>query len=165
MYYSEKQAFKYSMKWYIVSAVLLLMIVGMLLILLFNMNELDNAVLVILILIPIMLVGIFSYVSSLELSIKIAKDHLSYRLVPIFNEWKHISSSDIHSFEVKNLSASHQMTPQAQGKINWIGKHKRYVLLGKSFLALQLAENSKVTLSTLDGEKIKLAMQELMNRQ
>lgn len=165
MYYSEKQTFKYSVNWYIVSAAMLLSTTALLLMLLFNIKELDTSGILALTIIPLVLTGAFVYISTLELSIKIDKNRLSYRLVPLFSDWKHIIRRDIVSFEVKKIDATSSVKKQSKSKASWIGKHKRFILLGKQLLELDLDENAKVTLSTLHGVKIKVAMQELMNPQ
>jgi len=153
----------YSRKWYMLSALLFMLMTALIIMLFINIKELDIIVLVVLTIIPVILMGAFVYISTLELSIKIDKNRLSYRIVPLFNEWKYIIRQDIISFEVKNFDKMGRMTTPPKNNISWIGKHKHFIILGKHLLELQLAENRKVTLSTLHAEKINIAMQELIN--
>ena len=164
MRYTEKQSMKYSQKWYVLSAVIFLMIVALLVLLITKMDELDTIGIIVLSAMPVIMVGVFTFISLLELNIEIDNHQIKYKVNPLSSDWTSISKSDIVSYSIQNRTFSSVMKYQATHKVRWIGKNKRFVLLGKHFLVIQMTENRQLIMSTCQPDKIKAAMQGLMNQ-
>ena len=164
MQYSETQSLKHSPKWYLLSAVIFMIIASLLLLLFTNIQELDAVGIVTLSLIPFILIAVFMYISALELNVIIDTNNISYQLIPLFNEWAHISKRNLISYQVYEMSnVSISTKVYSKNKIRWIGKNKRFIILGNHLLELNLTDNRKIIFSTRYPEKINGIMQQLMN--
>jgi len=163
MRYTEKQSMKYSPKWYVLSAVIFLMIAALLILLVTKMEELDTLGIIVLSAMPVIMIGVFVYLSSLELEIEIDDHGIKYKVPPMFSEWTHISKKEINSFEVDGGTVSANRKLHSKHKLRWIGKSKRFIVLGKHLLELKMTENRKLILSTLCPKKVEIVMKELMN--
>lgn len=163
MRYSESQTMKYSGKWYLLSFVIFIAISGLSILLLINIKEIDIVGLIILSLMPILLIGVFIYLSLLELNIIIDDHGISYKMNPLFDHWKHISKRDVLSYRLISANFS-EARNNSKNKTMWIGKNKRFMVLGTHLLELSLSNNRKVGLSTCCPNKIEKGIQQLLNK-
>jgi len=164
MTYSENQIFKYSGKWYFMTGVFLMMIIGVLVILIDQHNTMETPVLVMLAFIPVILTGIFAYISLLELNIRIDDHGMSYKVIPLFSEWRFVQKKELKSYQINQGDIKTQLKMSSKRKMRWIGRDKQFIVLGKGLVVLNLVNNRSITLSTLHPTKIDQAIAGLMNK-
>lgn len=164
MRHSENQVMKYSGKWYLLTSILTVFIVGIIVILTKSFEQMEPAGLIVLSIMPIIFIVIFIFISLLELNIRIDEHGIRYKLIPFFSEWRSIQKRELESYEISGGDLATTMKLHSKNKINWIGKHKRFIVLGKHLLTLQLTKNRKVTLSTLHPKSVEEALQNITRK-
>lgn len=162
MHYSEKQVLKYSVKWYLISVHIFVIILALFFILYQSIDTIDIVGLLVICVMPFILMALFLFISALELNIKIDTNKIGYQIIPLFSEWKYISKDNIVSYQI---SGKVSMINNSKNKIKWVGKTKRFIISGGHYLELKLTGNQKLILSTLYPKKIEKAMQQLINQE